>query len=163
MQKKNKTLGIQFQSSRLLKTWWKNNSRAKSCLPPQTSVSQSGRVRWSREGQGKAARNVWRKDWPSRSVLFVQVCIWERACVLLCVSVSSTLTAREWLWDWNVVPVRAFFKIRNILALQTNWGYFWSQRSFVLILLQSSIPRLPLKKTKKTRKTKKTHPPLILI
>lgn len=113
-------------------------------------------------GSRKGSQECLEKNWPSRSVLFVQVCIWERACVLLCVSVSSTLTAREWLWDWNVVPVRAFFKIRNILALQTNWGYFWSQRSFVLILLQSSIPRLPLKKPKKNNKNnkkKKTFPP----
>ena len=77
-----------------------------------------------------------------RSVLFVQVCVYVCVCVCVCVSASSTLPAREWLWDWNVVPVRAFFKIRNTLALQTNWRYFCSQLCFVLVLLASSIPGL---------------------
>lgn len=44
-----------------------------------------------------------------RSVLFVQVC--------MCVSASSTLPARQWLWDWNVVPVRAFLKS------ETHWHF----------------------------------------
>lgn len=44
-----------------------------------------------------------------RSVLFAQVCV--------CVSASSTLPAREWLWDWNVVPVRAFLKS------ETHWHF----------------------------------------
>ncbi len=48
-----------------------------------------------------------------RSVLFVQVCIY----ICVCVSASSTLPAREWLWDWNVVPVREFLKS------ETHWHF----------------------------------------
>lgn len=85
-----------------------------------------------------------------RSVLFVQVCMCVYVCgrvctrAFPCVSVSTTL-----------LPVSDFgtemwfqlgrFKIRNTLALQTNWRYFCSQLCFVLFLLQKLYsPTFPL-------------------
>lgn len=105
-------------------------------------------VEWDRAGRVTERQPGMSRETTDRerSVLFVQVCVcvWERVCLFLCVSVGSTLFAREWLWAWNVVPVRAFFFFKS----ETHWHFKQTgdisvaNSSLFSFLLESSVPRL---------------------
>lgn len=130
-------MGIMVLESAKHGSWYSNGDVWEHKQSPVCSFVKCY-LQWQSEakqgGSGNDSQECVETDW-ERSVLFVQVCV----CV------CELHPPRLWAtWrDWNVVPVKAFFKSQKTCwHVKQTGDIFCSQLRFVLILPPSSPPRL---------------------